>query len=382
MAKVMSFLNLKIYIYVSIIICAFFACFSSVKYYMGNVYFLDWKKSGKTEDAEFYLEKAIYTVPSRAEYFYEMGRVYHSRVFDKHTPGEQIDLLYLAQKYIEKALTLQPGNSRYMAEMAWIKGNLGDMAGAVSCFEKAIAYAPTRAFIHMMYASWALTCAQKVINTHDINFLVRLSDSPSDVLSLYERRFVGGFSIMTFLKIAERELDKALELGIHKDRKVYENLGNLFLMMGKIDRAIDNYRRAGDDIRLAQCYFINRDFKSFFSKAKLVIERKEDIPWAEWTKIKVILEKIVLQDDGNYEAYYWLGRGYYRLDMFEESIEHFKKGIQLNPDHIESRLFLAKSYEAVKKTDMAIQEYITILKTEPGHREANMLLAKALKSKF
>lgn len=383
MLKIKPILNPRTFIYFSLLIFSLFVCSFIIRNFIGDVYYHKWKNSSKeAEEAVPSLKKAIHFVPSQAKYWYELGRDYHRRAYTNNPHEGQPEMLRMAAKLLKKAVVHQPSNSQYLAEFAWLIGNPGGIDQAITYFETALSLAGTNASIHRMYAAWALSYVKTVIKVDDIDFLVEMYRNPEEAIVNYEKSSIGGVSIKILLDVSRREWDEALRLGISRDRELYKNLADYFLITGRINEAIDNYRSAEEHIKLTYCYFIKQDFQNVFQVVKRTIERKDENFDPEWNEIKRLLDRIIVVNKDNWEAYYWLGRGYYKMDMFEESIANLENAIHINPDHLECRLFLAKSYDATGKTDTAIQEYMKILRTKPDHKEANTLLSNALKKKF
>lgn len=271
----------------------------------------EWENSPEdSDDKRLLLEKAIRLVPSKAEYYYELGRYYHEKVYADNSREDWRKMLLFAGELLQKAAMLQPGNGEYLAEIAWLIGNKGEIEKSIACFETAISLDAKNAYIHSTYAVWAINYARKVIRIDDTKFLIE-TYNPKENLLNYEEKSIGGVPVKTFLDIAGRELNETILLGIPCNHEiyVYKNRADLFLMQGAIDESIDNYKKTDEDINL-------------------------------------------------------------------------KNALQLNSDHIEARLFLAKSYDAMGILNMAINEYTKILKAKPNHNEANLLLNHALKQKF
>ena len=374
----------NIFIYSSFLIISIFVCIFVVKNFIGNVYYLKWMDSPKKDEYSVSLleEKAVKLIPSEASYFLELGRYYHGKARTNLSDEGLLEMSRLAEKFLAKAILLQPSNSSNLAEYAWIAGNLGDFDRAIKYFETAISLSKTNASIHKKYAKWSLYFAKSVFKVDDLDFLVKMYDNPEQVIPFYEERLIGGVMVKTLINITEREWDEALRLKTPVDRNTNMNLGELYLMILEPDKAIYNYKKAKDLIKQLYCYLVKQDFKNVFSIVKHIIESKNRILWSRWNEIEEFLDKITIVNKDDYKAYYWLGKGYYQHYMFEETIENLRKATVLKPDLIDGYFFLAKSYEATGKTDMAMNEYKKILKLEPDHEEANVLLGKIIKNKL
>ena len=384
MLRTKSILKSETLLYLSLILITIFVSVFVVKDFVGNLYYLKWKDSPQKDEDRISIleEKTVKLIPSKSSSFYELGRYYHKKAYTAVSREEQIEMFRQAEQFLIKAISMQPGNSYYLAEYARIAGSRGGMDMAISYFEKSISLSKTDATIHKIYARWSLYRARTVFLVEDLEFLVKMYNNPEEVVPFYEEQIIGGVMVKTFVDIAEREWDEALRLGVPGSRGLYRNLGDLYMMVRRPDKAIDNYKRAGDNIRLINSYFIKRDLASLFSVVKIIIDTKNRIFWSRWDEIRKLLDKIAIVDRNSYQAYYWLGKGYYQQNMFEEAIGNLEKSTALKPNHVDGHLFLAKSYEAVRKTDSSIHEYTEILKIKPGHKEANELLGRALGNKL
>ena len=379
-----SILKSETLLFLSLIVLTILVSVFVVKNFVGNLYYLKWKDSPQKDEESISIleEKTVKLIPSKSSSFYELGRYYHKKAYTAVSREEQREMFRQAEQFLIKAISMQPGNSYYLAEYARIAGSRGGMDMAISYFEKSISLSKTDATIHKIYARWSLYRARTVFLVEDLEFLVKMYNNPEEVVPFYEEQIIGGVMVKTFVDIAEREWDEALRLGVPGSRGLYRNLGDLYMMVRRPDKAIDNYKRAGDNIRLINSYFIKRDLASLFSVVKSIIDTKNRIFWSRWDEIRKLLDKIAIVDRNSYQAYYWLGKGYYQQNMFEEAIGNLEKSTALKPNHVDGHLFLAKSYEAVRKTDSSIHEYTEVLKIKPGHKEANELLGRALGNKL
>ncbi|MCR4289583.1 MAG: tetratricopeptide repeat protein [Candidatus Scalindua sp.] len=379
-----SILKLEIIVCLSLIVITILVSVFVVKNLVGSLYYLTWKDSPqKADDSVSVLEeKTAKLIPSNSNSFYKLGRHYRKIAYTAVSDEERARGFNLAEKYLIKAILLQPGNSYYLSEYARVAGGMGDIDRAIKYFEISVSLSKTDAFIHSLYAGWSLQNAKKIFRIEDLDFLAMMYKNPEEVVPFYDERLIGEITVKTFISIAEREWDEALRLGVPKSQSTYSDLGDLYLMTLRPDKAIENYKKAGDSIRLINSYFVEQDFDKIFHLVKNLIETNNRVFWSRWDEIRKLLNKAAVFDLGGYEAYYWLGKGYYQQYMFEEAIENLKKATTLKPGHVDGHFFLAKSYEAVKKTDMAIKEYTEVLKIKPGHKEATVRLGSAIKSEL
>lgn len=70
---------------------------------------------------------------------------------------------------------------------------------------------------------------------------------------------------------------------------------------------------------------------------------------------------------------------YYNQGRYELSIKHLKRAVELNPEVLEARLFLAELYNAEKDIDSSISAYNEAIKTDPSNEKTYDDLFKVLK---
>ena len=70
------------------------------------------------------------------------------------------------------------------------------------------------------------------------------------------------------------------------------------------------------------------------------------------------------------ETYLELGNLYSELKSFEESINCFKKAIELNQAYSDAHFNLGNSYIDMKDNKLAFDSYINVLKIDPNHSGA------------
>src|SRR3989304_6409442 len=127
-----SILKLETLLYLSLIVITILVSVFVVKNFFGNFYYLTWRDSHqKADDSVFVLEeKTAKLIPSNSSSFYELGRYYHETAYAAVSSEEQARAFNLAEKYLIKAILLQPGNSYYLAEYARVAGGMGDIVRA------------------------------------------------------------------------------------------------------------------------------------------------------------------------------------------------------------------------------------------------------------
>ena len=89
-----------------------------------------------------------------------------------------------------------------------------------------------------------------------------------------------------------------------------------------------------------------------------------------------ICKDIVEKNKDNSDVYNIYGLALQKKKFFEESIENFKKAIQLNPNSFEAHNNLALSYKYIEKINLAEQEYLESLNINPKFVNALVNFAK------
>ncbi|MFQ5688571.1 MAG: tetratricopeptide repeat protein [Candidatus Scalindua sp.] len=390
----------RILIYFSILITVIFLSVSIARDYIARVYLSEYKSglNEKRQDGRrqgHLLRRSLELSPSNAETLFELGNFY---VNEKHIGKSREDRnrsYELAKEFFQEALIRKPTDGRKWAVYAWYIGNRGKTNEAIEHFNKAIRLGPKDAYLHMVYAMWCVNQVKKEINiTNTVQFVEKYRNwqEKDEILKSYDDRSINGVSIATFLRTGQMEWDRALSLGTRKDRvrligtprnqAAYNSLADLNLLKCEVDRAIENYKRANNNLMLTRCYIIKDDYDRAVNILGSIIKGGGTPFWGNLTKIKKLLMVVIDNDTKNYQSFYWLGIINTRLRKTEKAIENFETTVQLMPGHIDAHLNLAKLYNQIGEIDLAIEEYETVLEQVPNHKEATHLLGEAVRFKY
>ncbi len=380
----------KILIFSSILIVAILLFVSIIKNYVSHTHYSEYQKVMKEKGRDvkqqiYYLRRAVEYSPSNAEILFKLGKAYIREMLigksreDKNKSYEQ------AKEFFQKALMHKPTDGRYWAEYAWYIGRNGEADKAVEYFNKAVHSGAMDAYVHSLYARWCVNQVKKEINVEDTAQFAEMcikKQELDEVLQSYDNRFSDGVSIATFLKTAQVEWDRALSLGVRKDKTAYNSLADLNLLICELDKAIGNYNRANNKIMLARCYLIKGDYSKAVNILGAVIKGGNMLLKRDLKKIQGLLMVVIKEDPENYQSFYRLGEINTRLKMIKKAITNFKKAVELNPKYTDAHLKLAKLYDSTGKTDLAIEEYETVLSLNPKHKEATGLLSDVIRDKY
>ncbi|MFQ5688557.1 MAG: tetratricopeptide repeat protein [Candidatus Scalindua sp.] len=380
----------RILIYFSILIAVVFLSISIARDYAAHVYLSEYKSGLKEKRQDItrqdhLLRRSLEFSHSNAETLFELGRFY---VNEKHIGKSREDRnksYEMAKGFLQEALIRKPTDGRTRATYAWYIGNKGKTNEAIEQFNEAINLGPTDAYLHMIYAIWCVNQVKKEIKiTNTVQFVERYRNEQEkdETLKPYDKQSINGVSIATFLRTGQMEWDKALSLGSRKDQAAYNSLADLNLLKYELDRAIENYKRANNNLMLTRCYIIKGDYDRVVNILGSIIKGGGTPFWGNLVKIKKLLMEVIDNDPKNYQSFYWLGETYTRLRKPEKAIENFKTTVKLNPKHIDAHLNMAKLYNQTGKIDLAIEEYETILEQDPNHKEATQLLGETVRSKY
>jgi tetratricopeptide (TPR) repeat protein len=141
----------------------------------------------------------------------------------------------------------------------------------------------------------------------------------------------------------------------------YNNLGNALVERGRLDEAIDAYRRS---IELAPT---NADAYNNLGSLQKAQNRKDEAEAAYLTALEIDPEHInALVNLGNLRS---------DQGRHDEAVVLYWKAIDLNPANHRSRHRLGYAYYAVKQLGAAAEAFRLWLKAEPGNPVAQHMLA-------
>ncbi|MDB4349511.1 tetratricopeptide repeat protein [Omnitrophica bacterium] len=138
--------------------------------------------------------------------------------------------------------------------------------------------------------------------------------------------------------------------------KVYNNLGNTYYSMGKIEEAIASYKKAiGSNPGHARAY--NNLGSAYFDTGRV-------------GEAIVLHKKAIGIDPDDARAHYNLGNAYGSIGKIEEAIASYKKAIEIRPDYPRTYNNLGNTYYSVGRTKEAIALYKKTIEIAPRNAEA------------
>jgi len=147
--------------------------------------------------------------------------------------------------------------------------------------------------------------------------------------------------------------------------EAYNNIGSAYNVLKKWDDAIIAFQKALQ---------INPNFRLAKNNLFVAQKGKNDLS---------TIEKLATEKPSS-DNYINLSLEYYKLGLFEKSIEVCKKAIQLSPNNADAYNNIAASYCELKEWDKAINACSTALRIDPNHQLAagNLNWAKQEKAKI
>jgi tetratricopeptide (TPR) repeat protein len=187
---------------------------------------------------------------------------------------------------------------------------------------------------------------------------------------------------------AEHFLLKALELDENSYFLNYK-IANFYLHFGKVEKAIHycekaliikpDYEKAHEF--LASIYAATNNITGAINEYKTLLKYKPDnavfmlnyglflLKAEKFQEAKIIFKKIIKNKDLKYKimGYYYLGKVYAKIKLYNEAINYFKKTINLKPDFSRAYYDIALVYELQGNTKKAYNYYLKILKIDPDN---------------
>jgi tetratricopeptide (TPR) repeat protein len=143
---------------------------------------------------------------------------------------------------------------------------------------------------------------------------------------------------------------------------IYNNLGNVYQSSGRLDEAIDFYKRG---LRYKET------FQLYFNLA-LAYEKKGDS-----TSALFCYKQALRLNPYNSETYNNIGNIYLISNMVDEAMDIYKKGLEFG-ESFELNFNLGLAYERKGDLISAIRHYREALKLNPGDEETKERLSKLL----
>ncbi len=145
----------------------------------------------------------------------------------------------------------------------------------------------------------------------------------------------------------------------------YNNLGNIYFILGNLDSALQNYDNA---IKL------KKDFADAYNnKGNVLIKlnKKKDAIES--------YQKAIQFNKAHFQAYYNLGAALKEQKKYELAVENYKKAKKIKPDYLEVYIGLGNLYLEIKNNNLALECFEDAIKIKPNH---NFLLGNILHTKL
>ncbi|HED00461.1 MAG TPA: tetratricopeptide repeat protein [Proteobacteria bacterium] len=123
---------------------------------------------------------------------------------------------------------------------------------------------------------------------------------------------------------------------------------------------------------VVSCSSVEEKRAKFFNRGKELFEKKD------YAKARVEFKNAIQVDPKFADAYYWLGKAEFALQNVRGAFGSFSKAVELNPDHLEAQIDLARIYLLARQPDKALEKANLVLAKEGGNTKALLLKAAAL----
>jgi len=159
--------------------------------------------------------------------------------------------------------------------------------------------------------------------------------------------------------LAEEHYLKALELR-KDDPQIENNLGALYLDMQQWDKAIDAFRKAGNNLLFGNSEIAYTGMGvAYFNKGDYLDAIES------YTK--------ALQFDQRYpQAHFYLGEAYAALNQNEQAISAYREALHWVPGYVAARYRLAMAYMRQDKTAAAREEFLEVVRQSPDSEQGHL----------
>ena len=142
--------------------------------------------------------------------------------------------------------------------------------------------------------------------------------------------------------------------------KYHNNLGALYLSMGRYDAAAGHFEAAASNLLFdrPEVAWTGAGFARFL---------QSDYPAAERAYLKA-----VNTTPRYFQSYFRLGELYYAQNRPAEAIEQLNRALQLAPNFAEGHYWLGLTYMRIDKTDLAKSSFKQVLKLAPESESARL----------
>lgn len=188
------------------------------------------------------------------------------------------------------------------------------------------------------------------------------SKHPNDPMVWYQsaRQWMNQGNFAT----SKRELQKALDLD-PLDQRIHARMGMAEFYLRKYPQAERHYKTA--------LSMNPEDYNTWYNLGELKYSlanrtyRSDSLRTYSREALSNFLQTLALEKD-HPKAHYRVGLLLNSNKQFKEAIEHFKKALERQPDHVNSLMGIAIAYEAVGHKDLAIESLERAYYLDPFNR--------------
>ena len=224
-----------------------------------------------------------------------------------------------AIRHLEKAAALRPGNGAVHGHLGMAYRDLGNYAKAVEHLQRAYSIRPRHV---ETVVNLAVACSDAGQNDRAIE-LLREAVILRPGLAAVHVNLGAVYGRIDQYGNAIRHLSRARELQ-PDNPETYRNLGLIYKAQGRYPDAIEQFEKV-------------RELQS---------------------------------GRGDLQTHLNLGDTYYHMRQHEKAIPHYRKALQLNPNHANAHLLLGLSFRALNRNGDARTYFERVLELEPNHSHA------------
>lgn len=333
-------------------------------------------RSGYAESERLLLPLAS---ANNAQALLELGRLYRDY-------GDQAS----AQSMLERAQKVTPNDAEIAYNLGQVLAAAGDLAGAKAQYQRAIAalpaHIPAQLALAQLLKDQPSEAAQHYraaldVGTHDPAILKQIgqmlfaSGDMNSAIDAYQRAvaitpddpaihhdlgqaYLAGHQ----LDAALREEQRALELAANEYPEALVGLGDIALLRGQTQEAVQHYNQALEqNEKLVSAY--------------IGIGRAAAAD-GNWSVAQAHFQNAVAHDATSAEAHLWLGEALIRQGDTNGAIAHYQQARDLKPDYAEAYFGLAQAQLDTEEVDAAAQNLNQAIALRPAYAEALLLRGK------
>lgn len=311
----------------------------------------------KLDEAEKYLTKALKINPKTARSYFNLAKIYALK-----NDGKK------ALEFSEKSISLNQTEATFFELRSKIKWMLKDLSGAMSDIELAISLDPKNVDFYLVKSDMNLFKKMNFLAIKELNKALKINDT---LAIIYHKR--------SLINSQDNLLNEALEdanmaVKFEPEDLTYRNArAEIFFKLNDFPSAIQEYNYITEkEPENASAYYYRA--YSFFKLENMDEFCREmhvcyDKIYADSTMVD--LKKEIEQsfksycDSTNASYYYQRGVAFYNLGEFNKAVDIYSQGLKMFPDNSMLYSFRGNAQMAVSAYEKAIEDYqISIAKKE------------------